>query len=292
MNTGKTILALALSLCVVAASPSLLPAADGQPTTESAPQEKTAQAPEKAQAIDASAEIDSTHPEVEPGLTCNDCHEVKYDAKTTATQVHLYDESPGYARGEGVMDRERTWQEIVKVIGGIKHDSKTYVLGTCVNNVPLTTTCEWTLDQQNKCLYGFHEKGTEKLKHIATNSKVSMNYHEEFDSATFAQYLCVQIKGRAELIEGTDPEFDRVLIELLPYEFGARVPKDASPEVREQKLKQFRDMARGAFVISKIIPDQITILNKNFSKEAFRLYQRWNREAPSDKPPAREPLVK
>ncbi len=272
MKNARQFFVLAIGVCLLAGFCGLLSA-----------QEKAKQAPEvtppaKAQAIDAEAEIESTHPEVEPGLTCNDCHEIKYDAKTTATQVHLYEESPGYAKGEGVMTRERTWQEIFKVIGGIKHDSKTYVLGTSVNNVPLTTTCEWTLDPKTKILYGFHEKGTEKLKHITANPKVSMNYHEEFDSETFAQYLCVQIKGQASLIEGTDPVFDKILIELLPYEFGARVPKNATPDVREQKLKQFRDMARGAFVISKIIPKQITILNKNFSKEGFRLYQRWTRE--------------
>jgi len=238
--------------------------------------EKAAPAP-KAQAIAIEARVDETHPEIEPGLTCNDCHEIKYDAETTATQVHLYEESPARKKGEGVMTQEGIWQEIVKAIGGLKHDSKTYILGTCLNNEPLTTTCEWTLDTKDKCLYGFHEKGTEKLKHIAANPKVSMNYHLEFDSATFADYLCVQIRGRAELVEGTDPAFERAMIDLLPYEFGARVPKDATPKQREEKLKQFRDMAKGAFVITKIVPEQITILNKDFAQEGFRIYQRWTR---------------
>jgi len=229
----------------------------------------------KAEAIDSAEEVGSGHPEVEPGLSCNDCHEIKYDAKTTATQVYLYDESPGFSKNEGVMKKERIWQEIVKAIGGLKHDSKTYILATCVNNEPLTTTCEWTLDPKTGKLYGFHENGTEKLRHIAANPKVSMNYHKEFDSATFANFLCVQIKGKARLIKGDDPLYEKVMVELLPYEFGARVPRDATPEEREKRLKLYRDGVKDDFTISEITPERITIANANFRQEGFRVYQRW-----------------
>ena len=231
--------------------------------------------PEKAETIDASAEVESGHPEVEPGLSCNDCHEIKYDAKTTATQVYLYDDSPGFSEGEGVMKKDRIWAEIEKAIGGIKHDSKTYILGTCLNNEPLTTTCEWTLDPKTNKFYGFHERGTEKLKHIAANPKVSMNYHKEFDSATFAGFLCVQIKGKAKLIEGSDLKFEKIMVDLLPYEFGARVPKDATPEQREERLKKYRQGVKDDFTITEITPEMITVANAKFRKEGFRIYQRW-----------------
>ena len=231
--------------------------------------------PEKAEIIDASAEVESGHPEVEPGLSCNDCHEIKYDAKTTATQVYLYDDSPGFSEGEGVMKKERIWSEIQSAIGGIKHDSKTFILGTCLNNEPLTTTCEWTLDPNTNKFYGFHEKGTEKLKHIAVNPKVSMNYHKEFDSATFADFLCVQIKGKAKLIEGSDLKFEMLMVDLLPYEFGARVPKDATPEQREERLKLYRQGVKDDFTITEITPEMITVANAKFRKEGFRIYQRW-----------------
>ena len=231
--------------------------------------------PKKAETIDASAEVESGHPEVEPGLSCNDCHEIKYDAKTTATQVYLYDDSPGFSEGEGVMKKDRIWAEIEKAIGGIKHDSKTYILGTCLNNEPLTTTCEWTLDPKTNKLYGFHERGTEKLKHIAANPKVSMNYHKEFDSATFAGFLCVQIKGKARLIEGSDHKFEKMMVDFLPYEFGARVPKDATPEQREERLKKYRQGVKDDFTITEITPEMITVANAKFRKEGFRIYQRW-----------------
>jgi len=229
----------------------------------------------QADAVVAAAEVDSGHPEIEPGLSCNDCHEIKLDAQTTATQVYLFSDSPGHAEGEGVYPKERVWSEIEKAIGGLKHDSKTFILGTSLNNVPLTTTCEWTLDPKTKKLYGFHEAGTEKLRHIEANPKVSMNYHKEFDSETFKDFLCVQIRGTARLIDGSDPDFERIMIELLPYEFGARVPVDATPEQREARLKMFRQGVKKDFIISEITPAQITIANQQFRAEGMRVYQRW-----------------
>ena len=236
-------------------------------------QKKSAQQT-KAKSIDAAATLDSNHPPYEPGYTCNDCHEIKVDAKTTATQIWLYGESPGKKAGEGVMPKDKLWQEILKVIGGKKFESHTYVLGTCMNNVPLTTTAEFTLNPEKKVLYGFHEKGTEKLNQIKNNPKVSLNWHKEFKS--FADFCCVQIKGHAELIESKDPEFEQALINFLPYERGARVPQDATPHQREEHLKQFREsLKKGGFVISKIYIDQITMATIEFTKEGFRRYQRW-----------------
>jgi hypothetical protein len=237
--------------------------------------QKTAEQPAKAKAIDTSAKLNTTHPEVEPGFSCNDCHEIKLDAKTTATQVWLSGESPGKKAGEGVLPKEKVWEAIVKIIGGKKMDSKTFVLGTCMNNVPLTTTAEFTLDPVKKVLYGFHEPGTEKLIQIKNNPKVSLNWHREFES--FTDFCCIQTRGRAELLDGKNPEFEKVLIELLPYENGARVPKDATPEQREQRLKQFRESLIKGFVISKITIDQATMADYEFASAGFRRYQRWTR---------------
>jgi nitroimidazol reductase NimA-like FMN-containing flavoprotein (pyridoxamine 5'-phosphate oxidase superfamily) len=230
----------------------------------------------KAKSIDPKATVDNNHPEFEPGYSCNDCHEIKLDAKTTATQVWLSGESPGKKAGEGVMPKEQVWDVIVKTIGGIKLDTKTFVLGTCMNNVPLTTTAEFTLDPQKKVLYGFHEQGTEKLIQIRNNPKVSLNWHKEFES--FTDFCCVQVRGRAELIDGKNPEFEKILIEFLPYESGARLPKDATPEQRELRLKQFREsLKKGSFVISKIYIDQATMANYDFTNQGLRRYQRWTR---------------
>ncbi len=277
MNIRSSILILLLIIAVICVFTASTISANSEPAAVKTVKVETVSSEKapKAVIIDNADEVGSGHPEVEPGFSCNDCHEINYDAKTTATQVYLYDDSPGYSKDEGVMKKERIWAEVEKAIGGLKHDSKTYILATCINNEPLTTTCEWTLDPKTKKLYGFHENGTEKLRHIAANPKVSMNYHKEFDSATFAGFLCVQIKGKARLIKGDDPMYEKIMVALLPYEFGARVPKDATPEQREERLKLYRQGVKNDFTLTEITPERVTIANANFRKEGFRVYQRW-----------------
>ena len=121
----------------------MLSAADKKAPKEQVKTEKAA----KAKSIDTSATLDNTHPEVEAGFSCNDCHEIKLDAKTTATQVWLSGESPGKKAGEGLIPKEKVWEAIVKIIGGKKMESKTFVLGNCMNNVSLTIprSLRWTL---------------------------------------------------------------------------------------------------------------------------------------------------
>jgi len=268
MGTKKVLFFGMSTLCLAAFGCGLLSANTTGDTNK-------AEAVKPAEPIVAAAEVDTGHPEVEPGLSCNDCHDIKLDAQTTATQVYLFDDSPGHAKGKGVYPKERVWEEVEKAIGGLKHDSKTFILATSLNNMPLSTTCEWTLDPKTKKLYGFHEAGTEKLRHIAVNPHVSMNYHKEFDSETFKDFLCVQIVGTARLLDGSDPDFERIMIELLPYEFGARVPADATPEQREERLKLYRQGVKDAFVISEITPTRVTIANQQFRAEGMRVYQRW-----------------
>jgi len=178
-------------------------------------QKKSEEKAGEAKAIDAGIEVTGDHPEIEEGISCNDCHEIKLDAKTTATQIWLTGESPGRAPGEGVMPKDKLWKEIEKIIGGIKEDSKTFVMGTSINNIPLTTTAEFTLDSEKKMLYGFHEKGTEKLLHIKTNPKVSLNWHKEFES--FADFLCVQILGNTELIDGSSKDLQAAVDGYLKF---------------------------------------------------------------------------
>ena len=271
MRSSKKCLGLFLIVSFVTVCSGLFAAQEAsKPKTEPA-------APAEAKSIDAAAAYESTHPAIEPGLACNDCHEIKLDANTTATQLWLSGEWGAKKAGEGIMPRDQVWQEIVKVIGGIKTDSKTFVLATSINNVPLTTTAEFTLDSEKKVLYGFHEAGTEKLVHIRNNPQVSLNFHEEFVGFT-GNYLCCQIRGRAELLDGTSPEFEQVMINFLPYEEGARVPKDATPQQREEQLAKWRQGVKNSFFISKITIDRITIISRDFAKQGLRMAQRWERQ--------------
>jgi nitroimidazol reductase NimA-like FMN-containing flavoprotein (pyridoxamine 5'-phosphate oxidase superfamily) len=273
MTNARKILVLVLTMLLAGVIACITPKSKEGIQTQ---KEQGKESATKAKEITADAGLTDTHPKIEEGISCNECHEIKLDAKTTATQVWLTGESPGRAAGEGVIPRDQLWSEIEKIIGGKKEKSKTFVIGTSLNNTPLTTTSEFTLDPQEKVLYGFHEKGTEKLLHIKANPKVSLNWHKEFES--FADFLCVQIVGRAELIDGTSKEFDRIMIEFLPYENAARVPKDATPQQREEHLKKFRDSIKPGMMISKITIDQVTVANIAFTKEGFRRYQRWTRE--------------
>jgi nitroimidazol reductase NimA-like FMN-containing flavoprotein (pyridoxamine 5'-phosphate oxidase superfamily) len=269
MKTGRVVYLVLFIVCVGICCNGITLAANSEK------EQKTEKA-EKAKVIQVDEAVTTDHPEYEEGIACNDCHEMKLDAQTTATQVWLTGESPGRAAGEGVMPQDALWKEIEKIIGGIKMDSKTFVLGTSLNNTPLTTTAEFTLDPAQKALYGFHEMGTAKLHHIRANPKVSLNWHKEFE--TFTDFLCVQVIGRAELIDGQSKEFEQIMIDLLPYENGARVPKDATPQQREERLKKFRESLTKGFVISKITIDQVTIATMDFVKDGFRRYQRWTRQ--------------
>lgn len=241
--------------------------------------EVNVEAAKEAKPIEVGASLSDDHPAIEEGITCSDCHEIKLDAKTTATQVWLYGEYLGKSEGEGVMPPNQLWKEITAMIGGIKSDSKTYVLGTCMNNRPLTTTAEWTLDPDRKMLYGVHEMGTEKLMHIKNNPWVSLNWHDEFVGIE-GPYRCCQIKGRCELLDGNNPEFEKILIDFAPYEDAAQrmMPKNPTPEQREAILKKLRDeVFKKRFLISKITIDRITVVNKAFIAEGYRNVQRWER---------------
>ncbi len=259
MKKVTLMLSIIMGLCVFAAYAGMQTAPDKKEKTKEP-------APAEAIAITAEAGID--HPEVEEGITCNDCHEIKLDANTSATQAWLTEDYLKWSKGEGILPEAKIWQEIVTNLGRKKDKMRTFILATCLNNIPLSTTAEFALDPEKKVLYGLHEKGTQKLLHIRKNPKVSLNWHKEFE--TFNDYRCIQIIGRAELIEGTSPEYDKILIEAIDYEEGAK-KKKMTP-------KQFRDSIKSYMVVSKITIDQITVANYAFTHDDYRIYQRWVRK--------------
>jgi hypothetical protein len=198
-------------------------------TTLSAKEVKV-QAAKEAKAIEVEASLSDDHPAIEEGVTCADCHEIKLDAKTTATQVWLTGEYLGFAKNEGAMN---------------------------------------TLNPDTMTLHGIHEKGTAKLLHIKQNPRVSLNWHKEFTD-DWGLILCIQFTGRAELIEGTDPEFEKIMIDCIPYEKSAKQ--------RKITLDQARTMSKQMMLITRIVVDEATITNMQFRKEGYRPWQRWTRE--------------
>lgn len=221
----------------------------------------------KPKQIDAAASgLSANHPDIPKGITCNDCHEVKLDAKTTATQAWLHGAYLKYAAGQGIMPQAQIKAEIAKLVGG-KKQKKTCVLGTSLNNAPLTTTADFAFDPETMSIYGLHEKGTTKLFHIQQNPKVSLNWHEDFTS--WGTLLCAQFIGTAELIEGANPEFEKVLLDIYPYEELATAMK-IEPQ-------QAREMVKKGMLMSKITVNQVTVNSSAFEKDGMRKYQRWER---------------
>ena len=76
-----------------------------------AEEEKKTATPE-AQPIEVNASIEEDHPAIEEDVTCNDCHEIKLDANTTATQAWLAGDYLKWKAGEGIMPKEKFWGRI------------------------------------------------------------------------------------------------------------------------------------------------------------------------------------
>jgi len=221
----------------------------------------------KAASIDAAATLSENHPDFEEGTSCNDCHEVKLDARTTATQAWLYGDYLSWKAGEGIMPKDKLWEHAVKVRGGAK-EKKTYILSTVLNNRPYAITIEYALDPVNKFLYAFSEKGTAKLNHIKANPYVALGWHEEFKN-DFTKLLCVSLNGRAEIFDGTTREFDEGL-NVYPYEYGANM--------RKIPLDKFKGIMKQAMIMSRITLDEVTVTDTALKDAGFRTRQRWMRK--------------
>jgi len=236
-------------------------AANATAETENKPAEST------AKKIEATATIESDHPAVEEGISCNDCHEITLDANTAATQAWLTGDYLKFKAGEGIMPRDQLWNRIVDIFKQ-KDNKRTMVLATAVNNNPLTTTAEYAIDPENGILYGLHEKSTEKLFHIRNNPSVCLNWHREFDD-NFLNTLCIQVVGKAEIISGTDKRFLQGL-DIYPYQYGA------AP--RKMTVEQWKNIIIKEMEMTKIVIEQITLVDGQLAKSDFRTSQRWIRK--------------
>lgn len=221
----------------------------------------------KAKAIEATAGMMGKHQPIPEGVTCNDCHSVTFDANTTATQLWLTGDYASFAPGQGVMSTDRVRQEIIKAAGG-KKQNRTMMLATCLNNIPLSTTAEFALDETRMTLHGIHEKGTQKLVHIQQNPRVSINWHHEFTG--FSDTLCIQFIGQAKIIDGANPEFERIIRECTPTEERAKA--------MNMEPGKYIEMLKGRMVVSEITIEQAVITNAKFRNEGFRPWQRWKRQ--------------
>jgi len=188
------------------------------------------------------------------------------DAYTTATQGNLVDEWSSFGPGEGIMTNDLVKEKIVEYLGGLK-ETRLLVLATSYDDMPITTVAEFTLDPDTMTLYGLHEVDTEKLIHMLYNPNVCFNYNEEYGG--FGDVHGIQIKGTAEVIDGSDPEFERILLEVAPYEHyqdQIGLPLDA-----------IRAMLAGMMQAAKVTITDAIIMSSHFKEEGYRTYQQWLR---------------
>lgn len=223
--------------------------------------------PAEAKPIDADASITDEHPAIEEGVTCNDCHEVKLDAYTTATEAWLVGDYLKWKAGEGMMPKEKVWERVVEIFKG-KDFKRTMVLGTSFNNRPTTTTAEFALDPKQKFLYGLHEKSTAKLIHIKLNPYVCLNWHLEFDD-NFLNTLCIQVVGKAEILDGTSKEFEEGL-RVYPYQYGAAA--------RKITVEQWKEIIKKEMLMLKITIDEVILVDGSLAGTEYRTSQKWTRK--------------
>jgi len=191
------------------------------------------------------------------------------DGVTCATQTWLTGRYSGFEPGDGLMPNQMIKEEIEEYVGG-KKENKIVMLATSYNGYPVATPAEYTLDSDTMTFYGIHETDTEKLLQIERNPKVSISLHEKFTDFE-SQIKSQQFKGTAVIIEGSDPEFEQILADILPFEeeYGSYFP-DMSPEDLMQLLKM-------ATVLTKITLEEATIADTLFKEKGYRTYQRWTR---------------
>ena len=207
------------------------------------------------------------HGVFDEGMKCLDCHRYDgVDAHTSATMTLK-------KTVKGRAPREMIEQGILAALRGKGDYREIYVMATSFENKPMATVIEFVLDPKTMNFYAMSEKQTEKLFHIASNPNVSLAYvkHRE-DYDYFSGALGVQIVGRAEQLKGTDPEFEAaaaIYIPTLPLpQPNAMIPQPPS-------LDTLIEMVRTTKIITKIIPERIAIMNREFKDQGDHAMQLW-----------------
>ena len=205
--------------------------------------------------IETWTQLPPDHQEIDLKGPCMVCHDLKVDSTTTATKQMVQNGKQ--------LEKEALLNRISEYLTGGKQ-TKTMVMATAHNNVPLTTTCDQMLDPENKVLYAFYEVGTEKLAHLKENSYVSLQYHKPWEN-DFSKVLCIQVRGRAKLFDGSSPEFDE----------GVKV---YFPTMPDDLLKEMLPRVKKNMVMSRITIDQVVLFDGTLLTQGLCSYQMWRRE--------------
>jgi hypothetical protein len=207
------------------------------------------------------------HGVFDKGMKCLDCHRYDgVDAYTSATMTLK-------KTVKGRAPRDMIRQEILSALRGKGDNREIFVMATSFDNKPLATVIEFVIDPETMNLYAMSEKQTEKLFHIASNENVSLAYvkHRE-DYQYFSGALGVQIVGRAVQLKGTDAEFEaaaRIYIPTLP------LPQPDAMIPQPPPIDTLIEAVRATKIITKIVPERISILNRAFKEKGYHAMQIW-----------------
>ncbi len=207
------------------------------------------------------------HGVFDQGMKCLDCHRYDgVDAYTSATMTLKKTE-------KGRAPRDMIQQEILSALRGKGDYREIYVMATSFDNKPVATVIEFVIDPATMNLYAMSEKQTEKLFHIASNPNVSLAYVKQLaDYDYFSGALGVQIVGKAVQLKGTDPDFDAaaaIYIATLP------MPQPSPMQPQPPDVETLIGVVRASKIITKIVPERISILNRNFKDQGFHAMQIW-----------------
>ena len=207
------------------------------------------------------------HGVFDEGMKCLDCHRYDgVDAYTSATMALK-------KTVKGRAPRDMVQQEILSALKGKGDYREIFVMATSFDNKPLATVIEFVLDPKTMNLYAMSDKQTEKLFHIAANPNVSLAYvKQREDYNYFSGALGVQIVGRAEQLKGTDPGFDAaaaIYIATLP------MPKPNPMVPQPPDMDALIGVVRSSKIITRVIPERISILNRAFKEQGYHAMQLW-----------------
>jgi len=211
-------------------------------------------------------------------------HHGVYDEKMKCLDCHSYDGADAYTSAtmamkksaKGAAPRKEVEQAILDTLKGKGDYREIYVLATSFENKPLATVIEFVIDPKTFTFYAMSEKQTEKLFQMASNPNVSMAYMKQRENYDyFAGALGVQIVGKAAVLQGTDPGFEeaaRIYIPTLPMP----APNPTLPQ--PPSVDTLIEMIKPGKIITKIVPERIVILNRQFKEKGYHAVQLWEPE--------------
>jgi len=213
-----------------------------------ADEKKTPEAPP----IKSTALLSKDHVPVKPTVTCSECHEVEYDAKSNATKMWI--------NNYKLYSKDEIWKWIVDFLP----ERERFVVATVgEDGIPTASTIDFNLIPDERILLSVNEKGTEKVLQLMKNPWISMVHYEgsiEGPKAPERRYWkSVQVLGKAKILESGTKEFEDA---LRKYKL-ARTPT-------EQAKKRFNMLRVEIY--------RAIVFNSDNMKIGYSPYQIWENE--------------